>query len=74
VRVEEGNTARSFYGRAGDDDSRDVLAAAAAWVRAGTAHQADVEKRTPNDLLQIEEGSLYPAFERVLKQELVEAE
>jgi PadR family transcriptional regulator PadR len=31
-------------------------------------------KRTSNDLLQIEEGSLYPALQRLLKAELVEAE
>ena len=28
-------------------------------------------KRTSNDLLQIEEGSLYPALQRLLKSELV---
>jgi PadR family transcriptional regulator, regulatory protein PadR len=31
-------------------------------------------KRTSNDLLQIEEGSLYPALQRLLKLELVKAE
>src|SRR6201996_9803426 len=31
-------------------------------------------KRTSNDLLQIEEGSLYPALQRLLKMELVKAE
>lgn len=31
-------------------------------------------KRTSNDLLQIEEGSLYPALQRLLKVELVRAE
>ena len=31
-------------------------------------------KRTSDDLLQIEEGSLYPALQRLLKAELVEAE
>src|SRR5499425_477659 len=31
-------------------------------------------KRTSNDLLQIEEGSLYPALQRLLKAELVKAE
>ena len=31
-------------------------------------------KRTSDDLLQIEEGSLYPALQRLLKQELVNAE
>ena len=31
-------------------------------------------KRNSNDLLQIEEGSLYPALQRLLKQELVKAE
>jgi len=31
-------------------------------------------KRTSNDLLQIEEGSLYPALQRLLKEELVRAE
>ena len=31
-------------------------------------------KRNSNDLLQIEEGSLYPALQRMLKQELVKAE
>jgi PadR family transcriptional regulator PadR len=31
-------------------------------------------KRTSNDLLQIEEGSLYPALQRLLKQEFVKAE
>lgn len=31
-------------------------------------------KRTSDDLLQIEEGSLYPALQRLLKQELVKAE
>src|SRR5580692_12383668 len=31
-------------------------------------------KRMSNDLLQIEEGSLYPALQRLLKEELVEAE
>jgi PadR family transcriptional regulator PadR len=30
-------------------------------------------KRSSNDLLQIEEGSLYPALQRLLKEELVEA-
>ena len=30
-------------------------------------------KRTSNDLLQIEEGSLYPALQRLLKAELVKA-
>ena len=30
-------------------------------------------KRTSNDLLQIEEGSLYPALQRLLKEELVKA-
>ena len=31
-------------------------------------------KRTSNDLLQIEEGSLYPALQRLLKEKLVTAE
>jgi PadR family transcriptional regulator PadR len=31
-------------------------------------------KRVSNDLLQIEEGSLYPALQRLLKAELVKAE
>src|SRR5256885_2207397 len=31
-------------------------------------------KRTSNDLLQIEEGSLYPALQRLLKEELAKAE
>jgi PadR family transcriptional regulator PadR len=31
-------------------------------------------KRTSNDILQIEEGSLYPALQRLLKQEFVKAE
>jgi PadR family transcriptional regulator PadR len=31
-------------------------------------------KRMSNDLLQIEEGSLYPALQRLLQDELVEAE
>jgi PadR family transcriptional regulator PadR len=31
-------------------------------------------KRTSNDLLQVEEGSLYPALQRLLKAELVKAE
>jgi transcriptional regulator len=31
-------------------------------------------KRTSNDLLQIEEGSLYPALQRLLKADLVKAE
>lgn len=31
-------------------------------------------KRVSNDLLQIEEGSLYPALQRLLKDELVKAE
>src|SRR5229473_5610450 len=31
-------------------------------------------KRTSNELLQIEEGSLYPALQRMLKEELVKAE
>lgn len=31
-------------------------------------------KRNSNDLLQIEEGSLYPALQRLLKAELVRAE
>jgi transcriptional regulator len=31
-------------------------------------------KRTSDDLLQIEEGSLYPALQRLLKLELVKAE
>jgi PadR family transcriptional regulator PadR len=31
-------------------------------------------KRTSNDLLQIEEGSLYPALQHLLKDELVKAE
>ena len=31
-------------------------------------------KRTSNDLLQIEEGSLYPALQRLLKEGLVQAE
>lgn len=31
-------------------------------------------KRTSNDLLQIEEGSLYPALQRLLKAQLVKAE
>ena len=31
-------------------------------------------KRTSNDLLHIEEGSLYPALQRLLKEELVKAE
>jgi transcriptional regulator len=31
-------------------------------------------RRTSNDLLQIEEGSLYPALQRLLKAELVKAE
>src|SRR6266576_3411528 len=30
-------------------------------------------KRTSNDLLEIEEGSLYPALQRLLKAELVKA-
>lgn len=30
-------------------------------------------KRTSNDLLQIEEGSLYPALQRLLKGDLVKA-
>jgi transcriptional regulator len=31
-------------------------------------------KRASNDLLQIEEGSLYPALQRLLKDKLVSAE
>src|SRR5215813_3358250 len=31
-------------------------------------------KRTSNDLLQVEEGSLYPALQRLLKQDLLKAE
>src|SRR5690348_6884636 len=31
-------------------------------------------RRTSDDLLQIEEGSLYPALQRLLKAELVKAE
>src|SRR5437899_12628878 len=31
-------------------------------------------KRTSNDLLQVEEGSLYPALERLLKAGLLKAE
>jgi PadR family transcriptional regulator, regulatory protein PadR len=31
-------------------------------------------KRTSNDLLQIEEGSLYPALQRLLKAKLVKSE
>jgi len=31
-------------------------------------------KRTSQDLLQIEEGSLYPALQRLLKEEFVRAE
>jgi PadR family transcriptional regulator PadR len=31
-------------------------------------------KRASSDLLQIEEGSLYPALQRLLKEELVKAE
>ena len=31
-------------------------------------------KRDSNDLLQIEEGSLYPALQRLLKQALVKAD
>ena len=31
-------------------------------------------KRSSKDLLQIEEGSLYPALQRLLKEELVKAE
>jgi PadR family transcriptional regulator PadR len=31
-------------------------------------------KRTSNDLLQIEEGSLYPALQRLLKEDFVRAE
>ncbi len=31
-------------------------------------------KRSSNDLLEIEEGSLYPALQRLLKEELVKAE
>jgi PadR family transcriptional regulator, regulatory protein PadR len=31
-------------------------------------------KRASDDLLQIEEGSLYPALQRLLKEELVKAE
>lgn len=31
-------------------------------------------KRTSDELLQIEEGSLYPALQRLLKDELVKAE
>jgi PadR family transcriptional regulator PadR len=31
-------------------------------------------KRTSRDLLQIEEGSLYPALQRLLKEDLVKAE
>ena len=31
-------------------------------------------KRTSNDVLQIEEGSLYPALQRLLKEEFVNAE
>jgi PadR family transcriptional regulator PadR len=31
-------------------------------------------KQVSNDLLQVEEGSLYPALQRLLKEELVKAE
>ena len=31
-------------------------------------------KRTSNDLLQVEEGSVYPALQRLLKEKLVTAE
>ena len=31
-------------------------------------------RRTSNDLLDVEEGSLYPALQRLLKEELVKAE
>ena len=35
---------------------------------------AQAIKRSSDDLLQIEEGSLYPALQRLLKEELVKAE
>ncbi|HVM74709.1 MAG TPA: PadR family transcriptional regulator [Candidatus Saccharimonadales bacterium] len=35
---------------------------------------AQTIKRNSNDLLHIEEGSLYPALQRLLKSELVKAE
>ena len=35
---------------------------------------AQTIKRSSDDLLQIEEGSLYPALQRLLKEDLVKAE
>jgi transcriptional regulator len=43
----------------------------------GRAHGHEIAKhiqRTTDDLLQVEHGSLYPALQRLLKQELVVAE
>ena len=37
-------------------------------------HSQKPIKHVSNDLLQIEEGSLYPALQRLLKAELVKAE
>jgi PadR family transcriptional regulator PadR len=58
-----------FPGALDDGDSRDVESAAAAWY-ARVQHI----KRMANELLQMEEGSLYQALERLVKEELVKAE
>jgi len=53
----------------GDDDPENAETAATSWLR--TRQHI---KRTSNDLLQIEEGSLYPRLQRLLKAELVKGE
>jgi DNA-binding PadR family transcriptional regulator len=63
------STARSVSGRIGNDDSPDAETSAFARLCASTT-----DKRTSHDLLQIEQGSLYPVLQRLLKAELVKAQ
>jgi hypothetical protein len=64
---EEIRIPRSLSWRLGTDDSADDKPYPHAWVWPGTAHQAD-------ELLQIEEGSLYPALQRMLKTGWLQSE
>ena len=61
--------ARSVSRRAGDDDSRIAPRSAAH----GYALVQHIQQRS-NNRLQVEEGSLYPALQRLLKAKLVRAD
>jgi PadR family transcriptional regulator PadR len=80
--VETSLSLRQFYQTMKNDKQRDLFPGALEIMILRTLKRQPLHgyalvqhiKRTSNDLLQIEEGSLYPALQRLLKEELAKAE